>query len=240
MSIVETLAAYLRPPDGRSIEQIDEEILDELQFHLEMCIDESIREGMSSEEARAHARQRFGDYSRIHKTCRRIQLGERIMLQRIQVGLTAVLLVVVMLMAVGFYLRQAQYGRSLIGLHESVESMQKGLTEVLESAPPVVVRTVPDRGDVNVDPSLTEIRATFSKKMLDGSWSWCQTDQASPETTGSVHYLDDRKTCVLPVKLEPDTEYVLSLNSEKFDNFKDQYGRSAIPYALYFTTRSAP
>ena len=37
--------------------------------------------------------------------------------------------------------------------------------------PPVVVKTIPQSGDLEVDPGLTEIRVTFSKDMMDGSWS---------------------------------------------------------------------
>ncbi len=161
------------------------------------------------------------------------------MLQRIQVALTAILLAAVVMTAIGFYRRQAQHDEALIGLHQSFEVMQSGLSEVLNNAVPVVVETVPARGDTAVDPSLTEIRVTFSKEMMDQSWSWCETEQACPETTGNIHYLDDRRTCVLPVKLEPDSEYVISLNSARHDNFKDEYGRPAVPFVLHFTTRSA-
>ena len=41
----------------------------------------------------------------------------------------------------------------------------------LESAPPVVVKTIPQSGTNDVDPMLTEIKVTFSKLMLDKSWS---------------------------------------------------------------------
>jgi RNA polymerase sigma-70 factor (ECF subfamily) len=249
VSVIDTLATYLRPPDSRPMQEIERQIVDELQFHVEMRIEENVRAGMSPEAARADAQRRFGDFRRIHQSCRRIQLGERIMLQRIQVALTAILLVVVVVMAVGFYKRQAQYDAALTGLQQSMEEMhtglhqtigqmQAGLSEVLDSAQPVVVSTEPARGDTNVDPSLTEIRVTFNKEMTDGNWSWCQTDQPYPETTGSPYYLEDEKTCVLPVKLEPETEYAIWINSEEYRNFKDKHGQRAVPYALYFTTRS--
>jgi hypothetical protein len=51
--------------------------------------------------------------------------------------------------------------------------------------------------------------------------------------------LPDGKTCVLPVKLEPGKTYVSWLNSQKFGNFKDADGRSAVPYLLVFETRAA-
>jgi len=220
--------------------QIEREILDELQFHLEMRSEDNVRAGMSPEDARAEAQRRFGDFPRIHTMCRRIQLGERIMLQRIQFALTTMLLVVVAVMAIGFYKRQTQYDAVLRGLHQSIEQTQAAITGVLSSVQPVVVSTEPARGETDVDPALPEIRVTFNKEMVDGSWSWSETAEPYPETTGEPFYLDDHKTCVLPVKLEPQTEYVLWINSEKYRNFKDTHGLRAVPYALYFTTGSAP
>ena len=107
----------------------------------------------------------------------------------------------------------------------------------LESAPPVVVRTIPVAGATDVDPAVTELRVTFSKAMQDGSWSWSTWGEENfPETTGSPKYLADNRTCVLPVKLQPDKFYAIWLNSEKFKNFKDTSGRSAVPYLLTFFT----
>lgn len=103
--------------------------------------------------------------------------------------------------------------------------------------PPVVVKTVPQSGDTNVDPSLTEIHVTFSKDMADGSWSWTQiSDETFPTTTGKPYYLPDKRTCVLPVKLAPGRSYVTWLNSAKFGNFQDTGRRSAVPYLLVFET----
>jgi len=74
--------------------------------------------------------------------------------------------------------------------------------------------------------------------MTDGSWSWSTASKDSfPETTGKPRYLADRRTCVLPVKLEPGKTYASWLNSQKFGNFKDTEGRSAVPYLLIFQTR---
>jgi hypothetical protein len=88
------------------------------------------------------------------------------------------------------------------------------------------------------NPATREIRVTFSKEMSDGSWSWSQiSDESFPSMTGKVHYLADRKTCVAPVKLAPGKTYVIWLNSQKFGNFRDSAGQSAVPYLLVFETR---
>jgi RNA polymerase sigma-70 factor (ECF subfamily) len=108
----------------------------------------------------------------------------------------------------------------------------------LESVPPVVVKTVPQAGKADVDPELEEISVTFSKDMLDQSWSWSTLSQESfPEMNGKPSYLDDKRTCVLPVKLKPGKTYAIWLNSAKFGNFKDTDGRSAVPYLLVFKTK---
>lgn len=108
----------------------------------------------------------------------------------------------------------------------------------LEAVPPVVVKTVPEAGAAEVDPKLLEIRVTFSKVMLDGSWSWVMLSQESfPKVEGKPKYLADKRTCVLPVKLEPGKTYAIWVNSEELGNFKDTDGRSAIPYLLVFRTK---
>jgi RNA polymerase sigma-70 factor (ECF subfamily) len=108
----------------------------------------------------------------------------------------------------------------------------------LESVPPVVVKTVPEAGAGEVDPKLTEIKVTFSKDMQDGSWSWATLSEESfPKMDGKPKYLADKRTCVLPVKLEPGKTYAIWVNSEKFRNFKDADGRSAVPYLLVFKTK---
>lgn len=107
----------------------------------------------------------------------------------------------------------------------------------VQALPPVVVKTIPQSGDTKVDPSIKEIRVTFSKKMTDKSWSWSSvSEDTNPETTGKPKYLADKKTCVLPVKLEANKTYGFWLNSQKFGGFKDAQGNSAIPYLLIFET----
>jgi RNA polymerase sigma-70 factor (ECF subfamily) len=104
--------------------------------------------------------------------------------------------------------------------------------------PPVVVKTEPQAGLTDVDPNTTEIRATFSKEMLDSNWSWVQISAATfPSTSGTAHYLADQKTCVLPVKLQPNHVYVLWLNQGRFQSFEDRAGHTAVPYLLVFQTR---
>ncbi len=108
----------------------------------------------------------------------------------------------------------------------------------LESVPPVVVKTVPEAGTDEVDPKLAAIEVTFSKEMKDESWSWgTHSKESFPTGDGKPRYLANKRTCVLPVKLEPGKTYAIWVNSVKFGNFKDADGRSAVPYLLVFKTK---
>jgi len=108
----------------------------------------------------------------------------------------------------------------------------------IESMPPVVVKTMPESGAKDVAPGEIEIKATFSKKMTDGSWSWSTAWQDStPKPVGKPRYEADGKTCVIKVKLEPGKTYAYWLNSSNFKNFKDQQGHPAVPYLLIFKTK---
>jgi RNA polymerase sigma-70 factor (ECF subfamily) len=109
----------------------------------------------------------------------------------------------------------------------------------VKSFPPSVVKTVPESGDTKVDAAATtQIKITFSKEMMDGSWSWSQMSKDSfPQMAGKPQYLGDKKTCIVDVKLEPKKTYVIWLNTQKFSGFKDADGKSAVPYLLVFQTK---
>jgi len=252
MSWQQAFPLFIQPPDSRPIREIEQEIVDELQFHIEMRTLDNVKAGMPPAAARQDAVRRFGDFERIHKACRNTLLGERIMLQRVQAVLTVVLLGAVIFLGVVVY-------RGQRANEEATTQMMQVLNTVAQKtasspqvdvvdAPPrsdapraacaMVVKTVPKSGDRNVDPSLTEIRVTYNQTMMDGSWSWSQiSDDSFPETTGEPHYEADGKTCVLPVKLVPGKVYTILLNSDKFHNFKDAAGRPAGPYVLQFRTQ---
>ena len=120
----------------------------------------------------------------------------------------------------------------LVGIGRAEEISVKAL-------PASVIKTSPASGDTKVDASkTTKIKVVFSKPMQDKSWSWTQlSDESFPEINGGPKYLEDQKTCVIDVKLEPDTVYAIWINSNKFGNFKDAEGIPAVPYLLVFKTK---
>jgi hypothetical protein len=104
--------------------------------------------------------------------------------------------------------------------------------------PPSVVKTVPECGDMKVDPKLKEITVTFSKDMMtEKMWSVCQVSKEHyPEGRGDVHYKDDR-TFVFPVRLEPGKTYVMWFNRGQYNAFRDEDNNPAVPYQLVFKTK---
>ena len=110
----------------------------------------------------------------------------------------------------------------------------------VEGFPPVVVHTFPTSGDQAVDPSIGEVRVTFSKDMMTHEmWSFVYAEPAPfPKIAGTIHYLEDNRTCVLPVSLEPGKTYGMWINSQKHNSFRDIYQHPAVPYLLVFKTRN--
>ena len=111
-------------------------------------------------------------------------------------------------------------------------------SQTIESMPAVVIKTVPESGSDAVSPGDTEIKVTFSKEMQDKSWSLVGPIATDFQSTSQPRYDVDHKTWVLKVKLQPAKTYAYWLNHNKFQNFKDEQGKSAVPYLLYFKTAS--
>lgn len=86
---------WLWPGDDRPTKEIDDEIAEELRFHLEMLAEQCEREGMEPASARRRAAERFGDFDRVLRRCRVEKQGEVPMLRRLQAALVCGLLVAV-------------------------------------------------------------------------------------------------------------------------------------------------
>lgn len=93
-SFLDHLDLFFRPPTARAASAVEAEIAEEIEFHLALRARDNAEAGMSDADARAAALSCFGDVERIRSACRRIQIGERTMLQRWNAGATAILLVI--------------------------------------------------------------------------------------------------------------------------------------------------
>jgi len=112
-----------------------------------------------------------------------------------------------------------------------------GGTAVAQAAPKIV-KTVPEIGAKDVDPTLTEIRVVFDQPMA-GGFSWTGGGDVFPEIPGKPHWEADKKTCVLPVKLSEGKFYRVGINSSGARNFKSETGSPAEFSVIYFATKGA-
>ena len=105
--------------------------------------------------------------------------------------------------------------------------------------PPRVVKVSPAHGDKNVDFNLREISVTFDRPMrTEQSWSWIIHEALGvyPGSRSLPHWSKDAKTCILPVRLSPDTLYAVGANSFRHTGFRDKSGKVAVPYVWVFKT----
>lgn len=110
--------------------------------------------------------------------------------------------------------------------------------------PPYVVKTEPAAREKDVDFTVREIRATFDRPMqTDRSWSWIIHRNLGlyPGYRGAAEprWEDGGRTCVLAVRLSPDTLYAVGVNSVRHSGFRDPSGKVAVPYVWVFKTRAA-
>lgn len=102
---------------------------------------------------------------------------------------------------------------------------------------PKVVKAVPDNGDSDVDPALTELRIEFDRDMSPGGHSLCGGGETFPEIDGKPKW-EGKRTFVIPVKLKPDHQYNLSVNCPAAQNFRGADGTPAQVYPISFRTRA--
>ena len=129
-----------------------------------------------------------------------------------------------------------------LGLVTLTDAQPEGQGSQQTAAPaprPNITATSPQVGAKDVDPSLTEITVTFDQDMSEGySWTGGGPDYPTmPE--GQKPQWRDKRTCVLPVKLEAGHYYRVGINSKSYHGFRSTAGAAADPSAIYFTTQGA-
>jgi hypothetical protein len=106
------------------------------------------------------------------------------------------------------------------------------------ATPPRVVLLDPPNGAGGVDPAKAVLRATFDRPMEE-SWSWVREPENFPEAVGKAYFEPDARTAAMPVRLQPGRTYVIWLNSEQYQLFRDRQGIPAPPLRWVFSTRPA-
>jgi len=126
----------------------------------------------------------------------------------------------------------AQYVNAFEGQPVRLASMAQG-----KSAGPKILFTKPADGATEVDPSLAEITVTFDQDMGAG-FSWTGGGPEYPQRpAGAQAQWRGKRTCVLPVKLEPGHHYRVGINSPSYRNFCSAGGAPVEPSSINFTTK---
>ncbi len=134
MSIRHAAGELLPWSNLRSVADIDADIRDELEFHLAMCTEENVRAGMSADEARRDAESRFGDFEARRRECQKIVLGPRLLMQRLQLALLALLATIVIYQAVVLTQMRAQSSDRIETLTRTIQQLQQSAShESVES-----------------------------------------------------------------------------------------------------------
>lgn len=106
--------------------------------------------------------------------------------------------------------------------------------EVTRAVAPQVLSIVPADEARNVRPGDAELKVVFDRDMQAG-FSWCGDPEAFPRSTGNARWID-RRTCVLPIKLDPDREYTVGINAPSYRNFRSTAGVPVEPRSIRFRT----
>ena len=103
---------------------------------------------------------------------------------------------------------------------------------------PKIVALDPPNGSKDVDPNRKTISVTFDVPM-GGGMSWCGGGKHFPvgREEERTHWTEDRKTCVMPVTLNPDWDYKLWINAFSFKNFSSAWGVPVDSVGYNFKTK---
>lgn len=102
---------------------------------------------------------------------------------------------------------------------------------------PVILEMRPANGADKVDFRTTELRITFNIPMGSGfSWTGGGQDYPAIPQDERPHWTEDQRTCIFPVRLEPNRQYRLGLNSLSHKNFQSASGVSLDPVTYTFRT----
>lgn len=159
-------------------------------------------------------------------------------------GLVVALCVGAALLALPLLSRLAQKPETLPAAPAPTAPVQSSAPamETPPSSPPgtpAIVSLDPPNGATNVSPGKREIRATFNMPMGAG-FSWTGGGPTFPGAPNQKPYwTPDRKTCVLPIALQPNSSYRLGLNSPSFKNFRSESGVPLTPVVYKFSTGPA-
>ncbi len=115
---------FIPPPEHRRKHEIEAEVREEIEFHLALTAERiAEEERLDTDSAKSEALKRFGDPESITKECTRIALKERIMLQRINTVLIALVAIGLIVVGIGTWQQQSQTAAAFEQINEKLTGM---------------------------------------------------------------------------------------------------------------------
>ncbi|CAN5722735.1 hypothetical protein BH11PLA1_BH11PLA1_24080 [soil metagenome] len=122
------LRTILGDPDPRSVAEVRRDVAEELALHQDLLRADLRAQGRTTEEAAAEATRRFGDAAKYQRICTRIITWERLMLQRINLGLLIAMMVAVALLTWQGYAGQRRVEAAVAELTAAVREQRTAST----------------------------------------------------------------------------------------------------------------
>src|SRR5688572_20793983 len=216
MSLINSIQSMLPRPESRSRDQIARDLDDEFNFHLEMKARAlQSEEGLDRDAACGLARDCFGDIERIRKDCQRIALRERIMLQRVNLVLMIVVMLVVIAVGAQVYITQRYNTLALQAITADLARMKFDAEAATRAnpAPRVVyidgdlprpgVYALPTAGKLTLSRVLTAAGAAETGEVVS-----VLVNGSDPDGRSIVRYIDEHYS----LTRDPNSDLVLSPN----------------------------
>ena len=118
-------------------------------------------------------------------------------------------------------------------------SQSQSTSTPAQGSAPQVVSTSPKAGDVHVAPATDTLTVTFDQPMLADSYSFVENTSKGqfPEVIGKPVISGDQKTFTAKIRLQPRTNYYISINDTGHTDFRSKDGGTpATPYVIEFQT----
>ena len=159
MAWLERIGVLRNPPDMRPAHAIEEDIRDEFAAHMALRAQDNEAAGMTRADAQRDAAGRFGDVDAIARTCRSIQMKERIMLQRINTIAVLALLAITAVSLWNGRSTQRDTAREVAGVRQDVVALGRLLGDT--TAPDNTPGRVAALRDVDVEIRRVESELTM-------------------------------------------------------------------------------
>lgn len=121
--VLDPLLRYLKAPAALSAEQIEDDIKEEIAFHISERARDYQALGMDQEAAHQAALARFGDASKVTVQCHTTSISKLVALHRIHLGATLALGALVAVLTFQLFARHSETAQALPSIPPSVASM---------------------------------------------------------------------------------------------------------------------